>query len=78
MRLLRQGRQLPATGQLEVRIPDDELDDYQALDGMTVAGAVHLLALEQIALDQTVSVLPDRPDVDAAEAWLERVRRWML
>lgn len=74
-RLCEQGYQLYSTGQLTVRVEDPE--EYFRFGDRTAAdprSALPLLERFQDAFDTTPTVLPERCDERAVEAWLLRVR----
>lgn len=78
-RLIQQGTDLNATGRLTVRLNDAqvklcrEFGDRVAAGDLDVARAY--LAAAERHFDEERTVLPERPDVAAAEAWLLRIRR---
>ncbi|MFD6173567.1 nucleotidyltransferase domain-containing protein [Streptomyces coeruleorubidus] len=75
-RLCHQGLALYTTGRLELRVEDPE--EYHAFGERVAAdpaAALPLLRHYEAALDETPTVLPERPDEAAVEAWLHRVRR---
>ncbi|MFF3499331.1 DNA polymerase beta superfamily protein [Streptomyces sp. NPDC003247] len=75
-RLCDQGYQLYATGTLTVRL--DDPDGYHRFGEEVAAdpeAALPLLRRVEEAFARTRSVLPERPDETAADAWLRRVRR---
>ncbi|OUD00914.1 nucleotidyltransferase domain-containing protein [Streptomyces swartbergensis] len=74
-RLCDQGLSLYATGRLEIRVEDPE--EYHAFGervSADPAAALPLLRHYEAAFDETPTVLPERPDEAAVEAWLHRVR----
>jgi hypothetical protein len=74
-RLCHQGLALYTTGRLELRVEDPE--EYHAFGERVAAdpaAALPLLRHYEAAFDETPTVLPERPDEAAAEAWLRRVR----
>jgi uncharacterized protein len=75
-RLVAQGRDLYATGQLAVRLENP--DWYRAFGEQVAAGdldaARHLLVDAEDDFDRIRTPLPDRPDEDAVARWLRRVR----
>ena len=74
-RLCHQGLSLYTTGRLEIRVEDPE--EYHAFGERVAAdpaAALPLLRHYEAAFDETPTVLPERPDEAAAEAWLHRVR----
>jgi RNA ligase len=75
LRLLRQGRELLATGALTVRIPAHELPDYWAFDDATEDSMRDVYRRERAALDATRSVLPERPDAEGISRFVSHVRR---
>jgi len=75
-RLCVQGYELYATGRLTIRVDDPE--SYHRFGEEVAAdpdAALPLLRGFEEAFAKTRSVLPDRPDERAADAWLRRVRR---
>ncbi|WP_367319718.1 nucleotidyltransferase domain-containing protein [Streptomyces sp. HUAS ZL42] len=75
-RLCTQGYELYATGRLTVRVEDP--DGYHRFGEEVAAdpeAALPLLRRFEDAFAETRSVLPERPNEAAAEAWLRRVRR---
>jgi predicted nucleotidyltransferase len=75
-RLCTQGYELYATGRLTVRVEDP--DSYHRFGEEVAAdpdAALPLLRGFEDAFAETRSVLPERPDETAADAWLRRVRR---
>ncbi|MDQ1050361.1 DNA polymerase beta superfamily protein [Streptomyces sp. V4I2] len=74
-RLCHQGLVLYTTGRLEIRVEDPE--EYHAFGERVAAdpsAALPLLRHYGAAFDETPTVLPERPDEAAVEAWLHRVR----
>lgn len=74
-RLCHQGLELYATGHLTIRVENPE--EYREFGRRVAADASEarpLLAYYEKAFDETRTVLPDRPDEAAVEAWLHRVR----
>jgi hypothetical protein len=74
-RLCHQGLALYTTGRLELRVEDPE--EYHAFGERVAAdpaAALPLLRHYETAFDETPTVLPERPDEAAVEAWLHRVR----
>lgn len=76
LRLLRQGRQLLATGRLVVRVPDP--DDYFAIDQMNTEQMLDLYEREDRLFADTRSVLPDEPNRKRVGAFLDMVRAGFL
>lgn len=72
LRLLRQGRELLTTGRLTVRVSKPE--DYFALDDMSTGEMLRVYARESALLDETESVLPERPDRERVREYLAAVR----
>ncbi|MFI2436115.1 DNA polymerase beta superfamily protein [Streptomyces sp. NPDC018693] len=75
-RLCHQGYELYATGRLTIRVEDPE--SYHRFGERVAAdpeAARPLLNRFETAFAETRSVLPERPDERAADAWLRRVRR---
>lgn len=76
-RLLIQGYQLYAEGTLTVRV--DDPDWYRQFGEDAAAGdlirARVLIASTENSMDMTTSPLPEKPDEEKAEAWLQEVRR---
>ncbi|MFG2951556.1 nucleotidyltransferase domain-containing protein [Streptomyces adustus] len=74
-RLCTQGYELYATGRLTITVDDPEgyhrFGEQVAADPGT---ALPLLRRFEEAFEETRSVLPERPDETAADAWLRRVR----
>ncbi|MGX1545048.1 nucleotidyltransferase domain-containing protein [Streptomyces adustus] len=74
-RLCTQGYELYATGRLTIGVDDPEgyhrFGEQVAADPET---ALPLLRRFEEAFEETRSVLPERPDETAADAWLRRVR----
>ncbi|MFE9095862.1 DNA polymerase beta superfamily protein [Streptomyces sp. NPDC007264] len=74
-RLCHQGLGLYATGRLAIRLEDpEEFHDFGERVAADPAVALPLLRFYEDAFTETRSVLPDRPDEAAIEAWLRRVR----
>ncbi|HEX8627786.1 MAG TPA: nucleotidyltransferase domain-containing protein [Catenuloplanes sp.] len=73
LRLLRQGRELLATGELTVRVGDPA--DYFAFDRMTPDQMISVYDREDALFERTTSVLPAEPDVDRVRDFLADVRR---
>ncbi|MCO6008695.1 nucleotidyltransferase domain-containing protein [Actinoallomurus purpureus] len=75
-RLLHQGRELYATGGLRIRLDDPGW--YHRFGDRVAAGDVEsarrLLAETEADFDRLRTPLPDRPDEDTVEAWLQGVR----
>ncbi|MGQ4364013.1 nucleotidyltransferase domain-containing protein [Streptomyces sp. SAS_272] len=75
-RLCAQGYELYSAGRLTIRVEDPE--SYHRFGEEVAAdpdAALPLLRRFEEAFAETRSVLPDRPDESAADAWLRRVRR---
>lgn len=72
LRLLRQGRELLETGQLNVKVPDPE--DYFAFDDMSPEQMLALYEKEDKLFMAAKSVLPTTPNVDIVRDYLEEVR----
>lgn len=77
MRLVNQGYGLYATGTLHVRLenPQNYLDFGEQVAAGDLLSVERLLLGAEMLFDGTRSVLPERPDEAAVEAWLRRVRR---
>ena len=75
-RLLRQGRELLATGTLTVRVPDP--DWYWQFDDMSAEQMLSVYEQEDVLFMATTSVLPEAPDRAAVSAYLVDVRREFL
>ena len=75
-RLLRQGRELLATGTLTVRVPDP--DWYCQFDDMTAEQMLTVYEQEDGLFMATTSVLPEAPDRAAVSGYLADVRREFL
>lgn len=75
-RLLAQGLELWVSGHLTITIanPSDVMDFGEEVAGGDLRLARDVLASYEDAFNNNPSVLPDEPDVRAAEAWLRRVR----
>ncbi len=74
-RLCHQGLQLYTTGHVTIRVENpQEYHDFGERVAANATAAESLLRFYESAFDETCSVLPDRPDEAAAEAWLRRVR----
>jgi len=76
LRLLRQGRQLLATGELTVEVEDPA--PYWEVSDMDREKMLEVFEAEDAILHDTVSVLPDEPDRQAVSAYLADVRRTFL
>jgi predicted nucleotidyltransferase len=76
LRLLRQGRELLATGRLTVRVPNPE--DYFAFDEMTPEQMLDVYEREDALFAETVSVLPSEPDRERVREYLSDVRAAFL
>lgn len=76
LRLLRQGRQLLATGRLDIRV--DNPDDYFAFDDMTPEQMLAVYEREDALLATTKSVLPPQPDRDRVREYLTAARAAFL
>lgn len=72
LRLLRAGRQLLATGRLQVEV--DNPGDYFAFDDMTTEQMLDVFRHEDALFADTASVLPDEPDKARVRDYLRRVR----
>lgn len=72
MRLLRQGKQLLATGELTVQV--DNPEEYFAFDAMTVDEIVLKFTQEDIELKGANSVLPQQPAIHTVESYLHQLR----
>lgn len=72
LRLLRQGRELLATGKLTVKVSNP--DDYFAFDDMTPEQMLEVYEREDKLFAATESVLPEHPDRDRVRAYLAAVR----
>ena len=75
-RLLRQGRELLATGMLTVEVPDP--DWYWQFDTMTPEEMLKVYEEEDALFRATRSVLPEEPDRTAVADYLADVRRGFL
>lgn len=75
-RLVRQGRELYAAGHLRIRLEDPQWyrDFGERVAGGDLDEARHLLAEAEVDFDNTRTPLPDRPDDDTVEKWLQAVR----
>lgn len=73
LRLLRQGREILATGQLTVAVSDPA--DYFAFDGMDTQQMLAVYEREDAMFTSQDSVLPARPDEDSVRWYLNTVRR---
>jgi predicted nucleotidyltransferase len=73
LRLLRQGRELLATGTMELRVPDP--DSYWAFDDMTVEAMLEVYEREAHAFEETKSSLPAEPDRERVGDILRHIRR---
>ncbi|MEV0408656.1 nucleotidyltransferase domain-containing protein [Actinoallomurus sp. NPDC050550] len=76
-RLVHQGRELYATGDLRIRLDDPEWyrDFGNGVADGDIESARRLLAEVEAEFDRIRTPLPDRPDEDTVEAWLLAVRR---
>jgi predicted nucleotidyltransferase len=75
LRLVHQGIELYTTGQLTVRLADPQrYHDFGHRAAADPAAARVALAEAEAGLATARSALPERADVDAADAWLHRVR----
>lgn len=72
LRLLRQGRELLATGRLTVKVPDPA--DYFAFDDMTPEQMLEVYEREDALFAATKSVLPEQPDRGRVREYLAAVR----
>lgn len=75
-RLLNQGRDLLATGDLQLRVPNPE--DYWRFDEMSVEGIVDSFDQAYAAFAATESTLPESPDYLRVDRFLYGVRRTLL
>ncbi len=75
-RLVHQGRDLYATGHLRIRLEDPQwyLDFGERVAGGDLEAARVLLADAEADFGRVRTPLPDRPDEDTVEKWLQRVR----
>jgi predicted nucleotidyltransferase len=74
-RLCAQGLELYATGSLTLRVENpQEFHDFGARVAEDPSVALPLLRHYEDAFARASSALPDAPDEDAVEAWLQRVR----
>jgi uncharacterized protein len=75
-RLLHQGRELYATGDLRIRLSDPQRyrDFGDRVAGGDLDAAAGLLAQAEAGFDAARTPLPDRPDEETVEKWLLRVR----
>jgi uncharacterized protein len=74
-RLAHQGRELYETGRLQVRLDDPQwYVDFGLRVADDVSVARELLAESEVAFDAVRSPLPDLPDEDTVEVWLQSVR----
>lgn len=75
-RLVHQGRELYATGQVSVKLNDPQwfLDFGEQVAAGDLDVARKLLADAEGAFDAITTPLPDAPDTATVEAWLRRVR----
>lgn len=78
-RLLVQGLELYQTGNLAIRLSENDVKvamSFGAAVGLGNVGWAHtVLADYEDAFDRSPTVLPDRPDEKTVEEWLRRVRR---
>ncbi|GAA4638572.1 hypothetical protein GCM10023196_096860 [Actinoallomurus vinaceus] len=76
-RLVHQGRELYATGNLRIRLDDPGWyrDFGDGVAGGDVEAARRLLAETEADFDRIRTPLPDRPDEDTVESWLLAVRQ---
>lgn len=72
LRLIRQGRELLATGFLTVRVPDPA--DYFAFDDMTPEQMLAVYEREDALFGEAASVLPVEPDRATIAGFLADVR----
>lgn len=80
LRLLNQGVHLYLTGELKIRVDDPEFYMWfgkRAEEGNTLYAEKALSDAEEI-FDLAPSYIPDKPDVELVESWLEDVRRSYL
>lgn len=77
VRLLAQGRELYAKGRLRVRLDDPQwfLDFGEKVAGGDLEAARAMLAEAEAAFDSARSPLREHPEREAAESWLQEVRR---
>ena len=75
-RLVQQGRELYATGELRIRLEDPRwfLDFGERVAGGDLEEARGLLARAESDFAELRTPLPGEPDEDTVEAWLRRVR----
>jgi predicted nucleotidyltransferase len=77
-RLLIQGLELWASGRLVLDLADPEM--VRAFGDLVAEGdmelAQQILSMYEHAFDNTMTVLPDNPDVVAVETWLRKVRAY--
>lgn len=74
-RLCAQGLELYATGRLTIRLENpQEYRDFGERVADDPAAALPVLRAYERAFDETATVLAERPDEAAAEAWLRRLR----
>jgi hypothetical protein len=80
LRLCQQGFDLYTTGILWIRLDDPQqfLDFGEQVAAGNIALARSLMAAYEEAFNVSATVLPDRPDESAVEAWLLRVREHHL
>lgn len=76
LRLLRQGRELLATGGLTIRVSDPE--EYWAFDHMPVDKILTIYEEEDRLFSNVRSVLPVKPNVKEVKAYLDLVRKMYL
>jgi uncharacterized protein len=79
-RLCHQGLHLYQGGELEIRLPNPQpfLDFGEQVASGDIEAARGLMASYEADFDAVRSPLPDRPDEEAVERWLLRVRRAYL
>jgi predicted nucleotidyltransferase len=74
-RLCHQGLELYTTGALTIRVENpEEYHEFGERVAADVTAAQPLLAHYEAAFDESRTVLPERPDESAVDAWLLRVR----
>jgi predicted nucleotidyltransferase len=73
-RLLRQGAELLTTGQMRVRLTQEERDDLFALGESSPEEFIARFKEEFAKFDALPSVLPDRPDVERVDNMVREIR----
>lgn len=73
LRIARQGTELLSTGTFNVRVEDPE--EYFRLDTLELMSVGLILEKALYDLETVESVLPDKPDIQAVDAFLKEVRR---